>query len=175
MAYYRLTGQEEVSEIRVAKDYEQNGQAQYKIQIANMSYLISDVYLRDGILTLTINGQPRQVVLARQGQTIWLANAGRTHKVQKVESRRRSNKTGAGLTDVRLEAVMPGTILEILVREGEEITQGQPLLVQEAMKMEQRLTAVGAGRVAQIHVQPGQLIEQGQLLMTFDPLKTESS
>jgi acetyl/propionyl-CoA carboxylase alpha subunit len=173
--FYRLSGQAEVNEVRIVKELEGSDQVRYQIEIGGQTYLVSDVNLSDGVLFLTIDGQARQVVIGKQDHTIWLASGGQTYQLQPVEPRRRSGKASSGPTANRLEAVMPGTILEILVGEGEHVTQGQPLLVLEAMKMEQRLTAVGAGRVAQIHVQPGQLVQQTQLLMTFEPPEGDSS
>ena len=50
---------------------------------------------------------------------------------------------------------MPGTILRILVDNGEAVQENQPLMILEAMKMENEIVAGKAGTVAAIHVTAG--------------------
>ncbi len=49
---------------------------------------------------------------------------------------------------------LPGTILNIHVNEGENVAEGQELLILEAMKMENPIVSTAAGKVARIHVKP---------------------
>ncbi len=60
---------------------------------------------------------------------------------------------------------MPGRVLKILVAEGDEVTTGQPLIVVEAMKMENELACGRDGKVLKIHVTPGQNVESGARLI----------
>lgn len=60
---------------------------------------------------------------------------------------------------------MPGRVLKILVEEGQVILRGTPLVVVEAMKMENELMAARDGTVTKIHVAPGQTVEGGQKLV----------
>ncbi|HEX0000254.1 TPA: acetyl-CoA carboxylase biotin carboxyl carrier protein subunit [Streptococcus pyogenes] len=50
---------------------------------------------------------------------------------------------------------MPGTILKVLVAVGDQVTENQPLLILEAMKMENEIVASSAGTITAIHVDPG--------------------
>jgi acetyl/propionyl-CoA carboxylase alpha subunit len=68
-----------------------------------------------------------------------------------------------------LMAPMPGLITRILVNAGTGVTAGTPLLVMEAMKMENELRAQGDGVVDRIAVEPGQAVDQGRLLIAFRP------
>jgi glutaconyl-CoA/methylmalonyl-CoA decarboxylase subunit gamma len=64
----------------------------------------------------------------------------------------------------RLLAPMPGKIVRVLVNAGEPVSARQPVVVIEAMKMENELKASQAGTVAEIHVRDGQSVDAGALL-----------
>ena len=68
---------------------------------------------------------------------------------------------GGGL----LASPMPGKIVKVLVKEGEAVTEGQTLLVMEAMKMQNELKSPGAGAVAKVHVDEGATVETGAKLI----------
>lgn len=64
-----------------------------------------------------------------------------------------------------VKAPMPGLILDVMVKEGEEVKEGDYLLVLEAMKMENTLSAPRDGKVKKIHVKQGNSVEKDQLLV----------
>lgn len=68
-----------------------------------------------------------------------------------------------------LEAPMPGKILELLVSEGDEVEEGQPVVILEAMKMENELKAPTAGMVASIVVSEKDNVEKNQTILEIEP------
>ncbi|GAB4376480.1 MAG: acetyl-CoA carboxylase biotin carboxyl carrier protein subunit [Salibacteraceae bacterium] len=66
-----------------------------------------------------------------------------------------------------LKAPMPGLVLSVKVSEGEEVSEGQPLVVLEAMKMENVLKSPGKAVVEKINVKQGEAIEKNAVLITF--------
>ena len=62
-------------------------------------------------------------------------------------------------------APMPGLVLKIKIKEGDSVQAGQPLLIMEAMKMENAITASYNGTVARIYVREGDSISEGDLLV----------
>jgi len=54
---------------------------------------------------------------------------------------------------------MPGKILKVLVKVGDEVQLGDPLIVMEAMKMEHTIKAIGAGVVTSVHYFAGELVD----------------
>jgi biotin carboxyl carrier protein len=64
---------------------------------------------------------------------------------------------------------MPGKVVKISCKVGDQVKAGQALLVIEAMKMENELRSPGAGKVAEIAVREGQTVEGGQLLVGLTP------
>lgn len=65
-------------------------------------------------------------------------------------------------------APMPGKILDIKVKDGESVERGQPLLVMEAMKMEQTINAPRDGKVSGLALKPGDQVADGALLLTIN-------
>ncbi len=66
-----------------------------------------------------------------------------------------------------LQATMPGRIVSVLVNPGDHVDAGQPLLVMEAMKMEQTLRAPFKGRVDAIHFKVGDAVREGVELVSL--------
>jgi biotin carboxyl carrier protein len=64
----------------------------------------------------------------------------------------------------RLNAPIPGKVVKVHVGVGDEVEAGQPLVVLEAMKMENELTAEQPGKVTVVHVEPGQTVSAGDPL-----------
>lgn len=67
-----------------------------------------------------------------------------------------------------IKAPMPGLILDVMVKEGDEVKEGDYLLVLEAMKMENTLSAPRDGVVKAISVKKGQGVDKNQLLIEMD-------
>jgi pyruvate carboxylase subunit B len=63
---------------------------------------------------------------------------------------------------------MPGLIVRVSVRRGDEVQAGQGLVVMEAMKMENELRAPAAGRVRAILAEPGTAVEKGAVLIELE-------
>ena len=66
-----------------------------------------------------------------------------------------------------VKSVMPGVVKELRVAEGDPVVEGQPLLILEAMKMENEIRATHDGVVERIHVAPGAAVDKGALLVTM--------
>lgn len=67
-----------------------------------------------------------------------------------------------------IKAPMPGLILSINVKEGQEVAEGDSLLVLEAMKMENNFNSPRAGIIQSIVVNQGQAVDKGQVLIEFE-------
>ncbi len=67
-----------------------------------------------------------------------------------------------------IKAPMPGLILDVLVKPGDEVSKGSQLAVLEAMKMENILQAEGDGVVKSIEVAKGDAVDKGQVLIEME-------
>ncbi|ACQ93456.1 oxaloacetate decarboxylase alpha subunit [Tolumonas auensis DSM 9187] len=99
---------------------------------------------------MSIDGLPEEVVFEPLNNYVGAAS-----------SSKRKQATAPG--DV--STAMPGNIVDVLVKEGDSVKAGQPLLVTEAMKMETEIMAPVAGTVKAIHVAKGDRINPGDVLV----------
>ncbi|HUJ03853.1 MAG TPA: acetyl-CoA carboxylase biotin carboxyl carrier protein subunit, partial [Rhizomicrobium sp.] len=67
----------------------------------------------------------------------------------------------------RIKAPMPGKIVQVFVRPGENVTRGQPLAILEAMKMEHTLAAPADALVATVDAAPGDQVQEGAVILRF--------
>jgi biotin carboxyl carrier protein len=114
-------------------------------------------------LTLTTDAASGRTAIAVGGVPLMVA----------LNGRRRRNRSDDGVRAAggpqRLVAPMPGKVLRVLVTVGQAVTERQPVVVVEAMKMENELRAAAAGVVAELHVSEGQSVDAGTLLLVLGP------
>ena len=70
-----------------------------------------------------------------------------------------------------LASGMPGKIVKIFVKVGDELKEGDPILIMEAMKMENEMRAKSAVKIKEILVREGENVDSGATLVTFADLK----
>ncbi|MEG0474801.1 MAG: pyruvate carboxylase, partial [Carnobacterium sp.] len=101
------------------------------------------------IIYFDLNGQGREVVVKDFSIT---STAAVRRKAEPT------NKEHIGAT-------MPGSVIEVLVAKGDRVSQGEPIVITEAMKMETTIKANFDGVIDQIYVESGDVIETGDLLI----------
>lgn len=88
--------------------------------------------------------------------------------VDRQRHARGGQRAGGGAGQQRVKAPMPGRVLRVLVKVGDEVAHRQGLVVVEAMKMENELTAPRAGKVIEVGVTEGTSVEAGRLLVVIE-------
>jgi biotin carboxyl carrier protein len=82
------------------------------------------------------------------------------------------SEMGLNVLDVKdagdIFSPMPGLVLEVMAREGENVIEGQSLVILEAMKMENIIKSTGAGVVKSVSIKNGDKVEKGQLLISIE-------
>jgi biotin carboxyl carrier protein len=76
-------------------------------------------------------------------------------------------KGGIGAGSGEVHAPMPGLIVDILVKTGDAVEQGQTVIILESMKMQNELKAPRAGKIGTVAVQPRQTVDKGTLLLNI--------
>ena len=149
------------------------------------------VELPSGALEVKVDGRPadvdvlplgsqisvrvdgRMVDLTTEGAPPELGAVASGHRSYvRVESERmraaeQAKKKSGGDAEKVIKSPMPGRVVKLLVEKGQEVEAGQPLLVIEAMKMENEVRAKTACKVVEIHVAPGTAVEGNARLLTL--------
>ena len=135
---------------RFEADLRKVGPASFSVIVENRSYDFDVV--RDGEET---------VVASRTGskRLTLVDSARRAHGTAK-----RREVTGR----VEIKATMPGRVINVLVAPGDDVTEGQGIVVVEAMKLENELKSPKAGKVQEVKVVAGQTVEKGELMIVIE-------
>jgi biotin carboxyl carrier protein len=97
--------------------------------------------------------------------------AGHFYDVEIEDERERAAHAAAraaGAGGGIVKSVMPGIVVSLLAGEGDTVEEGQPLLVLEAMKMQNEISAPVAGVVRRIHVGEGEAVSAGAKLVDIE-------
>ena len=141
----------------------------FRITIDGTERLVDARSMRPGTWSLLIDGQQYVVDLDKRRNGI-AATVGASEALLTVEDamhKRLASATGAR-TQARgesLRAPIAGKVVKVLVAVGDEVAPGTPVIVLEAMKMENELIAERGGKVATITKQAGQAVDTGDLLV----------
>lgn len=122
------------------------------------------------VRTLQLGERVLDVVLEGELPEVGAWLSGRRARATVESARMRAagsvrSKSGEG-SEGNVLSPMPGKVVKLLVAEGDEVTAGMPVVVVEAMKMENELAAPRAGVVQKVHVTPGDAVEGGARLVT---------
>jgi biotin carboxyl carrier protein len=144
--HVRLNGREVPVDFRPVR-----GSRSYSLLVGDASYPVSFEPRPDG-LSITVGGES---YLARVEDERMRA----ARSVRKGRESRDASKV--------ILSMMPGIVREVRVAAGDPVEAGEPLLILEAMKMENEIRAVGAGTVKQVHVEADTTVNKGDALVTL--------
>lgn len=93
---------------------------------------------------------------------------GETEYITLLTKKFRQRKNYESPDPNKILAYIPGTIREIYVKDGQEIEEGEPMVILEAMKMRNELTAPYKGKIKKVLVSEGQKVPRGHVIIEMD-------
>ena len=119
----------------------------------------------------SVNGQLLEADIA--GKHLIIDIEGETYHIEiKDELDQMLEKLGFGAVTGKhikeIKAPMPGLVLQISVEDGQQVNEGDKILILEAMKMENSILMHTNGVIKKIIVSPGQAVEKGQVLVELE-------
>lgn len=129
------------------------GADSYLLRVGSSTYRLDNVQVDEQHVRFYMNGMPVSLPV-KDEQHVLLKEMG--------------FKSLGGAAEGTLSAPMPGKILEVKVAVGDEVRQGTPLVILEAMKMENELKSPVDGTVAAIHVEAGSSVDKKATLIEIE-------
>jgi acetyl/propionyl-CoA carboxylase alpha subunit len=143
----------------------------YTVHIQGTSHQVQVWSWQDGDMTISIDGHRQRVTaLYDAADRCWVHTSVGTYTLVWVSPLPEIGPSKE--TEGSLRAPMPGQVIAVMVEIGQQVRQGDMLLILEAMKMEHRIKAPYDGQVMALHYQVGQSVQADTVLMELRPLET---
>ncbi len=143
----------------------------YKFTIHGNQYEVNIMSVEDNIAELEVNGTLYKVEVDKALQQTKTPRLVRPTTIPSTDSHPAITKTTApaevkGVAG-QVKSPLPGVILDVFVKEGDNVKKGQKLLCLEAMKMENNIDSDKDGKVVKISVRKGDSVMEGDILLTI--------
>jgi len=166
-------------EHEVVVDNHDSDQGLYTVSVSGKAYQVDARSVPSSIVTVLINNKSFDIDLDRENNSdpldgkIAVRVRGRVVRLEFLEKRRKKMKEAQMVKFSRdgvieINSPMPGKVLRYLVQSGDEVKEGQGLVVVEAMKMENELQAPKDGTIREIITKVGMPVDSGTTLMVIE-------
>lgn len=140
---------------------------EYKVTINDRTYTVNIGRITDDTVDVTVDGKAFQVEVEAP-----MKKATKTPVIQRQrhvfdasEAPNRTSPPGTRRGEGEIVAPLPGIILKVLVKEGDSVSEGQPVAIMEAMKMENEIESPVSGKVEKILVSEGENVLENAVIM----------
>jgi 3-methylcrotonyl-CoA carboxylase alpha subunit len=140
------------------------GPGRFRITAEGEESIVEVLYCGDGRIRALIDEEPLEAGVLLGPEEVLISLRGEPHTLRKPKPPSVDETGPDGDAAASLTAPMPGTVVKVLVEEGQEVEEGQLLLVLEAMKMEQPVSAPHAGVIHSLPFGEGSLVPGGAVL-----------
>ena len=150
---------------------EEVGVARYLVRGEGKEYLVDAHQVQDSVWSILYGTGSFEVDVQRKGDDYEVLISGDCHKFTLMNEQLKALSRAGGKAAVGKALVaspMPGKVVKLLVKEGEEVKSDQGVIVVEAMKMENELKSAVAGKVKEIFVKEGEIVESGTKLLLVE-------
>ncbi len=137
----------------------------YRLNLADRAFDLTGQVADDGDITVVLDGVRLALRVVAVGSMLHVFSSQGAWVLEHVDPLAAAAGVAVGLD--RVIAPMPGRIAQIMVREGDTVEAGAPLLMMEAMKMEYTVAAPRTGRVAEVRYQVDDIVDEGTELVVF--------
>jgi biotin carboxyl carrier protein len=153
-------------------DVEPLGEGRYAVTLNGKRHEVESLVLPHGAVSMLVDGNSYAVEFEEAGDEVRVLVRGQITKVDVADERKlRLRAAAKGFTVEGPQVVaapMPGKIVKVFVKPGDEVKEGQGLVVVEAMKMENELKSPKAGRVKEVVAVEGTAVENNAKLVIIE-------
>jgi biotin carboxyl carrier protein len=145
----------------------------YKINLDDQDFQVNCSSISPHCFSMLIGDKVHTVYIVDDAAGKYISLKGAHYLVKEVEQKEKT-KLGSPadmpFSDGLISVPMPGKIVKILVKEGEEVEQGQSLLILESMKMENSIASPFRGKVLKVNIGIGELAQPGESIIELEKL-----
>jgi biotin carboxyl carrier protein len=163
MNYLFWLGQKEVS-VRL----DTAGDARLRVSVNDNAFDVSAEFISQDEILLNVDGRIFNVIVHSNSLSHSVFVNGRLFRVEKrsvlkilPEEKARQRKRDVKIT-------MPGRVIQVFRTAGDDVQEGQPVLVLEAMKMQNEIKAPHSGRITKVNFRAGDYVETGSVLFSIE-------
>ena len=141
----------------------------YVVEVDGVRYDVDSHKLEADFFSILTGGKSYEVSVeaTRDGYRVRHGAAVQLVRLSDPSRQAREAHPGSGGPE-SVVSVMPGKVVRLLVDAGDEVEEGQGVIVVEAMKMENEIAAPRAGRIRSVSVETGQTVESGAELVVIE-------
>jgi biotin carboxyl carrier protein len=156
----------------VAIEVEEDGPGRFQVRFGDRVHRV-DAFRHDyGTLSFIVDTASHTATFDDRGATLRVRVRNATFPMEILPEQRLRMRRALGTLSVEgrqpLQAPLPGRVLRVLVAVGDTVSQGQPLVVLEALRMENELRSPKGGTVVELQAQAGQDVVGGATLLTVE-------
>ena len=148
------------------------GEGRYAVTFDGQRSEVESLVLPHGAVSMIADGKSYNVEFDEKGDEVGVLLRGQLTRFDVADERKLRMRAAAASFSVEgkqtITAPMPGKIVKVFVKVGDEVKEGQGLVVVEAMKMENELKAPKAGKVTSVAAKEGAAVENGAELLVVE-------
>jgi biotin carboxyl carrier protein len=147
---------------------EETGRSVFRIAVDEKLFDVSVEFIGQDELLLNVDGKIFNVTINSNTLSHSVFVKGRLFRVEKRSAVKMLREEKARLKKKDIKITMPGRVVQVLAAEGEEVHEGQAVLVLEAMKMQNEIKSPQVGRITRINFRAGDYVEAGSVLFSVE-------
>ena len=148
------------------------GEGRYAVTLDGVRHDLEALALPHGAVSMLLDGDSHAVEFEEKGDEVAVLLKGQLTVVDIVDERRARMREATAIFTVEgrqtVHSPMPGKIVKVFVKVGDAVSEGQSVVVVEAMKMENELKAPKAGKVLEVTAVEGATVENGSKLVVIE-------
>ncbi len=152
-----------VDKVEYKIDVEEVDVNKFNVRIDDKSYVVDTQLTETSVYSLIVNGKSYEVDVDYQDGVYNVLNEGDLFKIEIMDELKKKmlERRGGGAAEGKqvIKSEMPGAIIDVKVKVGDEVKEGDVLLILEAMKMQNEIKAPKDGEVKEVLVKAGENIE----------------
>lgn len=156
-------------EVRTVAVEESNGALRVTVDDGDPLTVDATISGVPGIVSMIVDGRPSKAIVSRVGRGYAVTVGGRRFVLEPAIGSGKGRATGsASDTPGVISAPSSGTVIDVRIAVGDQISAGDTVVVVEAMKMQSELQTPLDGTVTAVSCETGVRVEQGDVLVEYD-------